>query len=510
MPLCLLFTAGRIVYYPIAVERWPSIPLKVLFYSINTLMSTPNYGAQLELMHDHLEAGDEIFLVRCKGELASCHVNNQHWKSKCWMCKSKFDSGIRHIDIPADHVLPLKTDWDYSVLPQEFPDLESLNAFTLDGSDIGMAVAASVIEDCKNYNLDTVLLRDRIRTKLEMAYLVHRNFQNYLNTIKPDRVYLFNGRLAETRPVLRVCQAKGVDAYVLERGWNNGRYMLTVNCLCHEMDYIKRHIDEMWAQGDPDTRLQHSTRWLEDRRKGVDQGFHSFVKQQQSGLLPKDFDPAKKNIGIFISSEYEFATMPEWKLPFYRDQLEGVARLARDFQDQDQVQFWVRMHPNLKQEDSEQLKGFQALARENYRNLHIIWPKEQVSTYALVDHCDAVMTFGSTVGLEATFWGRPSILAGRSAYEDLDVCYIPKSHAELIALIQTDLIPKPKDGAIKYGYRQAATGIPFRKFQMENVTEGTFLGHEIKPQLGNLKNKVHYKVLRRIDKIATAIKGNQA
>ena len=56
------------------------------------------------------------------------------------------------------------------------------------------------------------------------------------------------------------------------------------------------------------------------------------------------------------------------------------------------------------------------------------------------------------MGVEATFWGKPSILLGRSLYENLNACYTPKNVDELISLIEKDIPAKDRLGAIKYAY----------------------------------------------------------
>lgn len=65
---------------------------------------------------------------------------------------------------------------------------------------------------------------------------------------------------------------------------------------------------------------------------------------------------------------------------------------------------------------------------------------------------DKVISFGSTMGVEANYWGKPSILLSASEYYNLGVCYLPSSIEELCEMIKADLQPLAKEGALKYAF----------------------------------------------------------
>ena len=64
---------------------------------------------------------------------------------------------------------------------------------------------------------------------------------------------------------------------------------------------------------------------------------------------------------------------------------------------------------------------------------------------------------GSTMGAESCFWGKPVINLHKSEYYYLNVGYNPQTREELVQMLGEDLAPKPKDGALKYGYYYMAT-----------------------------------------------------
>jgi len=56
------------------------------------------------------------------------------------------------------------------------------------------------------------------------------------------------------------------------------------------------------------------------------------------------------------------------------------------------------------------------------------------------------------VGMEAAYWGKPSVLIGHSGYEAMDIAYHVKKLEDVIPTVEGNLIPKDRIGAIKYGY----------------------------------------------------------
>ena len=86
--------------------------------------------------------------------------------------------------------------------------------------------------------------------------------------------------------------------------------------------------------------------------------------------------------------------------------------------DKHDIDIYLRIHPRLQEIINASVTE---LYRLDSQNFYVIRPESPSSTYTLIDQCDAVLTFGSRAGIEATFWGKPSILVGTAVYESFDV-----------------------------------------------------------------------------------------
>ena len=143
----------------------------------------------------------------------------------------------------------------------------------------------------------------------------------------------------------------------------------------------------------------------------------------------------------------------------------------------------MRVHPNLaraKKKGATQLKQIAEL-KKKYNNLTVIEPEEKIDTYALMQAADKIVTAYSTVGCEATYWGKVSILAGKAPYDDLDCVYIAGSMVELYKYIDDKTLePKPKENTYPYGYYNLTFGEPLKYFRQDSFSNGSFCGVEIK------------------------------
>jgi len=448
----------------------------------------PHLATDLEIIARHIDEGDEVHIIQCSDDLPSCEPNPNHFKLRCSSCKSKRDKGLAIIKLPESnrHELALNKFIRYLDLPK-FSSIQKLKAFEIDNVDVGMTVVSTLISMVRESDPDLEDFQNFIRENISMSISIYDAIKYHLKEIEPDIFYLFNGRFAALRPALRAAQHLGIKTFVHDRGGVLQRYLLTEDTYPHDIEYQKDQIELHWNDEQPYPEKEELARqWFKNRRGGEDQGWYSFTKSQRKGNLPHGFDQSKRNIAIYISSEDEFESIEGWQNPIYKNQMGAINAIINADIDED-IRLYLRIHPNLKGLDNTQTRE---LSKVKGTNLTVIPADSKIDSYELMDACEKVISFGSTVGIESVFWGRPSILAGRSFYEDLGGCYIPKSHDELIDLINSHLDPLPNVGALKYGYWQSVAGIPYDYYNPESIRGGKFMGIYLgNPFIDRLKDK---------------------
>ena len=286
-------------------------------------------------------------------------------------------------------------------------------------------------------------------------------------------MYIFNGRFGESYAALDYCKQHSIDFYTHERGHDSSCYELLKNKTFHVLEDLKSEVNKYWGDGES-YKQQIASSWFEEKAAGRD--WCSYTSNQLQNLLPQNFNNEKTNIAVFNSSLDEYTAFDDWKNYICDNENEIVAHLMEYFKDDLSKQFYLRIHPNLKNINTSQMKELQTLIDKKYNNWTIIMPDEKIDTYALIKKCDKVLSFTSTTGLESCYWGTPAVLAGRSIYEDLDVAYRAKDFQDLINLLNIKLKPKPKENSYPEAYYMAAYGTKFKNFKNIDRTYGLFTG----------------------------------
>ena len=362
----------------------------------------------------------------------------------------------------------------------KFDDVETLMKVKYDNFDIGLAVSSSIISLIRDPNPDVKKYRSIFNHYLRDALSLYFSLKNHFIEEKVELVYLFNGRFAYMRAAIRAAESLGIDYYTHEVGPSIDTYLTFKNALPHSLQYAYDDMMAFWEAADPETREEIGASFYEDQQKGnVLSKIYHFTKKQKTGLLPEEWDNAKENISIFNSSEDEFAAIgEEWKKGVYPSQYTGIQKIVTHFADKPNFHIYLRVHPNLG-------TASPAIVKELYNiqapNFTIIAPDSPISTYQLAASSDKVLTFSSSVGIEAVYRGTPGIILAENFYKRTGSTYNPETHEEVIELLSTmDLPVKDKTGALIYGYWLKQRGIPYKYYQADSLFEGKFKGTEIK------------------------------
>jgi len=465
--------------------------MNIAIFNSHTLLAS-HYETELEIIINHQEKGDKVVQLVCNKELPACDTNPYYQPEACERCVSKRKMGYEVLKNPLEvkSFFNLKDSDKKRIaeVPKLFSNVGDLQKLKIDNFDIGFAISSSIISMFRDPNpkLEANLVERYIVASLGVYF----SMINYLKKNKTDLVYVFNGRLAQTRAVLKACNLLGVKCLLHERGNSYGFYSTFDDISIHDLKNTQKLIKETWAKADPVQKFEFGEKWFQTRIGGKMENWYSFLENQVNEL-PENWDSQKTNVIICNSSEDEFSSLgEEWRNPIYKNQTEGITKIIKDGAQLPNVHFYLRMHPNLAKVENEDLR---TLKNISFENLTTIPSTSQISTYHLVRHANKVITFGSTIGVEATYLGKPSILAGKSFYYDLDAAYVPKNHQDLMQLISEELPPKSKEIALMYGYFFGTFGIQFKHYKPEDFAHGTIYGKRLGPVIG-----LKYKFIKLI------------
>jgi len=404
---------------------------------------------------------DNVYFLTCSGSLKPCYTNREGIESFCHTCRFNTITALKTFKNKVIH-LTIEEFNTHSIHGKKFAydSVDSIKELKYKMSNIGYGALSSYISFTRNlepafnkefkYYFDT-LIENQVRLTDTLLELI--------TSKKINQVYFFNGRTADTRPLYDICKALNISFTSLE--------MISVsdtecyvnsfqNCLPHDIEYHHSRMIKTWdeSKDDETTKIKTGSSFFENRLNGVlTRDRKVYTNEQVMNKLPFGWDKSKRNIVIFNSSEDEFAAIGdifESKALFPSQEL-GIRAILKHFENNKTLHFYLRIHPNLKDVNYSYNTRLLELASE-FQNLTVIPPDSDISSYALMNATEKLIVFGSSIGAEATFSGKPVILLAGSFYYYLDIAYKPVSKEELVELLLLKLLPKSKLEAIKYGY----------------------------------------------------------
>lgn len=418
-------------------------------------------------MEEHLAAGDEITILNCDSSLQACDANPSMALPHCLACMATRQSAVEMLSSQICSLPLVKS----SVLAEmktfmcpEFRTLDELQAYTWNGLRIGRDVISSLVTATGSPCFDPSKRAGLVRKTMRDFVAVHLSALGYLEEQQFALVYVFNGRFVPAKAWIRACEKTKTDYTTLERLGMPDRVLRIKNGSPHDTLRYGPLINEFWLENRTDPQvLKEAKDFFEERPEGRLTGWHSFVSDQKAGRLPGSWDPEKRNMAIFSSTESEFAGLPEYfKDSPFKDQKKAYADLAAAVKTLDEsVHFYLRVHPNSRHEKS---RWWEDPALHGPTNLTVIEPGSPVSSYELLGQCEKTIVFMTTMGIEATYWGKPCIILSNAMYRGTGAAYEPKSlHEAADLVIARNQSQKSRESALAYGafFRCGFPKLPF-------------------------------------------------
>lgn len=466
-------------------------PNTVLDGRMNTLVYIPTGLASPELeillakAQAAIDVGEQTTVVTCSGGAGyACSLNIYGLRTLCGVCKAMTRRGLSllqgefsHLETPPRINMPVRDNARREILRNRW----EIKKYVLDGVDVGQAAYSSYIGLSRDQDMEGRLALWAQNRLLATSEKLVSWFRALLCEMSANRVVLYNGRHNQYRPLLRLAQQENIPVDVMEfSGQDAGCTYTFQNELPQDIDVLNRYIEKTWQNYAGDVAACGESYYMRKRAGGVINDSKSYVLGQKQGLLPNGWDSSKHNVAVFNSSEDEYTALGgDYDKTLYINQTEAMTRICESLHDDPDIMIWLRIHPNLtnvRWSFAEKLLGLE----KKHPNVRVIPGGSPVSSYGLLDACDTALSFGSTMGVEAVYAGKPSILVGRCVYERLGSVYTPDSHEEVVHLLRQRELPRlPIEGALKVALFWSQGGHAIPHFGGDRTKGFNFSGHRI-------------------------------
>jgi Capsule polysaccharide biosynthesis protein len=383
----------------------------------------------------------ELTVLTCDGAVRGCAVSALSNPSLCrHCCRVRNEALNEHLPgiatVSVDAYLPATSD-ESTIGPAIQDELQ--NGVT---STLKTFYRVDVVKE-KASRLHRAVFRAVERQWLKYSRSMFVALRKYLAQHAPDRLEFFNGRIVPTRAAALAAMESRTDYGAIEVFGERRRLFTTFNKLVHDLEFAKEELRNYCMSGRVKEEL--ARRFFERRRGGLPTDALSFTNKQRAGLLPQLGDGAV--LAIFASSPDELEINgSEWFTEAGGDPARFIAEV-REVLPQD-YQIVVRMHPNQHGDRTGHSKAMMRRLSST-PGIIVVAPQDPVSSYELLDRADYVLAFESTIGLEAAYWGKPSILAGHAIWEDLGITHNVTSAQDVADLIARGASALPQEIAIQ-------------------------------------------------------------
>lgn len=423
-----------------------------------TALWPDHHQATLEICLRHLDQGDEVWLVTCKGALSVCAPNPYHDLSACARCRSASGASGKRINRPGLHRIALQlphTEFEEPATAKGVID------FVYDDAPLGRLVASQLHDDTRDVYLSDDLVLSRGVGMLRDAVAFYEGSLAMISEWGIDVVVAWNGRHSHNGPLLYAGQKMGCEIQAHEIGRSQDSYLLVPSTKVHCRQFLEASAAQH-IQSEANIRPQQELLDLGDsfflnQRFGTEPfpGFVHFARDfvsydEVNGQGSWDF--AKRRLLVVTSSSWELAGMPDYEPRScdFHDQYATLRRLLSDPAVLDRYSVVVRWHPNLITAGSNERAAAESVIADSASVTHIR-PESPIDSYSLVSEADVVLGWASTLLAEATFMRRPAISLFPAEFDFAKCTYMPINYDALLDILAGDPATISVDRARTYG-----------------------------------------------------------
>jgi len=443
-----------------------SFPRKVLFFSPRWMGIHQSWECLIALALT-LRYGTDCFFLHCGKVKTACDLwrkekRGRHLCSLCDYYLSFFldTLHLEHKDLSRyANIQELKNSMKQSL---EKAGENLWEGYMYKDLNLKEMVGASFCRYLREYRIQHTPSNFRVlKDFLLSAALIEHLFLLVLEEQKPDLAILMNGKFFPERIAFELCKRKGIPVVTHERGALIGTITLNWNA-----PVIPYSCEQGWKSFHSRdlTPLENKEldEYLYGRRFGkkMQVNFWPSIQEDVSSIetqLNVRFDEQPCDV-LFTNVIWDTAVYHEDTIfPSMFDWINETIRIYSGFKGR---RLFVRIHPSeirdpfLETVEKSRDSIYRAFPRLP-ENVIIIPPESNISSYTLIDKCQKVIVYTSTIGLEAAILGKPVIQCAHSNYSGKGFTIEPASGEEYErALREIISLPPPnsKDLARRFAY----------------------------------------------------------
>ena len=353
-------------------------------------------------------------------------------------------------------------------------DLAQLKTFIFDGYSVGEIVLPGLRWALRRHHLnDDESTRFFYRQYISSALNIAREFESFLDSVKPQAVVLFNGIMYPEAIARQIAQNRGIRTITHEVGllpfsafFTKGQataYPMQIPADFELNEEQNKRLDDYLSK-----RFQGQFTMAGIRFWPKMQELDEVFLAKASGF--KQIVPVFTNV-IFDTSQIHANSL----FPHMFAWLDETLKLIRSHPE---TLFVIRAHPDelrpgtRKQSRESVAQWVRVHDVDKLPNVVFVDSTDYLSSYALIQRAQFVMVYNSSIGLEASIMGKAVLCAGAARYTQYQTVFYPHSGQEYIKMaekfLNSDKVVQPSklvNEARRVLYFQLfRTALPFEQY----------------------------------------------
>lgn len=288
---------------------------------------------------------------------------------------------------------------------------------------------------------------------------------------KYTNLYTINGRYTVSATVVGYCNSVGRKISILEYGAGKNRFRIFPSNAQSSTE-LETLVKLDWEIAPLNERKTIAHEYFQMKKKRDPITGLSWTKNMQLGYIP-DLPNDRKICVFYTTSQIEFVAN---KLHESEDEFmsqSNAIKMLVETLDPTKWHIVIRRHPILAENKKnssleENLNGIYA-----FSGVTIVEGNSKVDSYTLAENADLVVTYGSSIGAEITYWElAPVITLTNTPWRFCDPDRHVTNFSKLEKLLRSNIKVIPSESILPYGYSAARGGL---RFQYLNYKDGTWL-----------------------------------
>ena len=433
--------------------------MNILLHSNVHLWET-HLAQMVELGLIHLNKNDKIYILFCNNELKGCPANFYNKKNICKRCVSQQKHTINNV---LKNVTILNLDLNNKINFPNFKSVEEFKKINYNGLPVGkLTISTIVTQEADVY----INFRDIKKDAFRIAENAINLFNFTLDIIKKNKidiVYSWNGRRSSDGPPLYAAKKLGIKYFAYITGGQIQNFKTQPTLGIHNLNYTRKLIEKFYRKNKRSKNFYKMSKYFfKYMRYGGREISGRFIYSQLFDQKIVKISSKKKTLLIFTSSYWEFFSLHdnEWAKI---DQFKILKKILNNKILKKKYDIIVRWHPNQRFAGSGEKKIINNIISKKEEITHYDF-NSKINSYSLLENSDIILSFGSTIGIEATYYNKPSICFGSAFYDKTNGVYLAKNFQQLQKLLLKNLKPLSKQNALKFGFHEMMAGNITYKF----------------------------------------------